>query len=213
MESTVATTADDRDRWMAWAGPAFLVLFLVFMVLGGEDIAEKLTGKEVLDKVDDQKDSMMLGAMLAPLAGAALLLFTARLRSLVRPARAAKHVLLAGAVLYASSFAITAVVDLALASAAEEKQEGAAAALNLLDNATWLPVTMGAGLTLLGAGLASLRAAALPAWLAWIGIVGGVISLLGPGGFVGYFLGPLWVGAAGVVLATRRPLVAAAPVV
>lgn len=204
MDTPVTATSSDRDRWMAWGGPVFFFLFFTVMVLGGEDVAEQLTGEDVLEAVGDRERKIMLGAMAAPLAAAALLLFTARLRSLIGSARAAKHVLLAGAVLYAMGLALNAVLDLALVSASREDLVGSASALNLIDNATWLPITMGAGLTLLGAGLAVLRTAVLPVWMGWIAAVGGVISLIGPGGFLGFFLGPLWIAVAGVMLGTRR---------
>lgn len=200
----VDTNSADRDRWMSWAGLAFLLLFFTAMVLSGEDVGEKLSGKEVLDAVGDREDQVLLSAMVAPLAAAALLLFAARLRSLVGRAGAAKHLLLGGAIVYAISLAFTAVTDLALAGASRNHHEAAATALNLLDNATWLPITMGAGLTLIGAGLAVLRTLVLPAWMGWIAVVGGVISLIGPGGFLGFFLGPLWIAVAGVMLAVRK---------
>jgi hypothetical protein len=48
-----------------------------------------------------------------------------------------------------------------------------------------------------------LRTATMPSWLGWIGLVVGVISLLGPGGFLGFFTAPLWIAATGLLLYFR----------
>lgn len=196
---------DDRDRWMAWAGLAFLILTAVMMFLSGSDIADGASGAKVVESIEADKDGLLVAVFLTPVAVAVLLLFTARLRGLVGPAAGAgRRLLQYGAVILASAMALGASIDLALITAADNNQEAVAQALNVLDSSTWMPFTIGLAILLTGAGMSVLRTGVLPAWMGWVALVVGVVSLLGPGGFAGYFLGPLWVGFAGSMLATRR---------
>ena len=51
----------------------------------------------------------------------------------------------------------------------------------------------------------------MPAWLGWVAVVVGVISLVGPGGFLGFFVAPIWTLVAGVMLSLRTRTKEAAP--
>jgi hypothetical protein len=99
---------------------------------------------------------------------------------------------------------MSASVTLATMIAADEGFEPVAQTLNVLNAAMWIPLVIGLGTMLFGGGLAVLRTGILPRWLGWAGVVVGVLSLLGPGGFVGYAVAPLWVGLAGILLYMRK---------
>ncbi|MFN2538709.1 MAG: hypothetical protein ABR549_11280, partial [Mycobacteriales bacterium] len=137
-------------------------------------------------------------------------LFASYLRTLVRERHVAPGpgptVLLAGAVLWGSGILIGATMSLAVAAASNHGQDQVAQTLNVLSNASWLPFIAGIAVTLLGAALTVFRTGILPRWLGWVALVAGVVSLIGPGGFLGFFAGPLWLLVAGVVLA-REPAV------
>lgn len=205
METTTQTQPLDRDRWMAWGGPAFLVLFVVAGALAGGDIGDDLSGNKVIEKVLDRKDGAYATVFLAAPAAMALLLFAARLRSLLgASAGAARHLLQYGAVLYAAAVVSGAVLVLGLISAADNKEADAAQTLNTLNSVSWIPMVVGIAVFLVGAGLSVLRTGLLPTWMGWVATVVGVVSLLGPGGFAGFFVAPLWVAVAGVMLASRK---------
>ncbi len=205
MDTTSETQPLDRDRWMAWGGPGFLLLFIVALALAGGNIAEDATGKHVIASIAEHKDASFAGVFLTAPVVALLLLFVARLRTLTGPAAGAgRHLLQYGAVLYAAAIAAGGVVELGLVAATDHKQEGVAETLNVLNNDGWIPLTIGIAVLLLGAGISVLRTAVLPRWMGWVALVVGIISLLGPGGFVGFFVGPLWIAAAGIMLAVRK---------
>jgi hypothetical protein len=196
---------DDRDRWMAWGGPAFLLLFIATGLLLGGEIKDDLAGTKVIDEVLDQKDGAIVAAFLAAPSAAFLLFFAARLRSLLGDsAGAARHLLQYGAVLFASAIVFGAVIMLGMISAADNKQAETAQALNVLNSVSWIPMVAGIAVFLIGAGLSVLRTGVLPTWMGWIALVVGVVSMIGPGGFAGYFVAPLWVGVAGIMLAIRK---------
>lgn len=197
---------------MALAGPAFLVLFVVAMALQGDAADEGSNGKEVISRLAEHHDKAVASVFLAaPLVGL-LLLFAGALRTAFADAGGgAKRLFQYGAVLYAAGLLLGATLTLGLVDAVKHKQENAAEALNVLATSAWIPVVAGAAVLLLGAGLATLQSDVLPAWLGWVALVVGVVAFLGPGGFVGFLVAPLWIGVAGVLLYLRRDETASLP--
>jgi hypothetical protein len=164
----------------------------------------------------DHKTSVLASVFLSPLGAALLLIFAAQVRARARAARdnvTGPTVLVCGAVLWASGLLIGSTVSLAQVDAADKKQAEASVALNLLSNATWLPFIAGIAVFLIGAGMTGLGAQVAPRWLGWAALVLGIVSLAGPGGFVGFFGAPLWILIAGITLAMRdrSPAVPPAP--
>jgi hypothetical protein len=198
--------ATRSDRWIALLGPVFLVLMVLVLVLGGNTPAENSSGQKLIAHYDGKAGANLAAAFLVGPAVVALLLFVGWFRLLLgRDIGAPRKLLQYGAVVYGVALLMIAAVNLAEVGAADDKQAGAAQAMNYLNNAMWIPIVIGAGALLIGAGWAVLRSGILPGWLGWIALVVGIISLLGPGGFAGFFLGPLWVAAAGLMLYLRAP--------
>ena len=206
-------TGSRSARLLAWTGPLFAVLFLV-AVLGvqGDTPGEGASGQEVVAYYDGNETETLVSVFSAGPLAALLVLFFAHLRWLARERRVATGagptVMVAGSVLWAAGLLFGATLELALGIAADEDQEGVAETLNVLGNASWIPFITGIAVTLVGAALTVLTSDFLPRWLGWVAAVAGVVSLLGPGGFLGFFVGPLWMLVAGVLLARpdRTPL-------
>ena len=118
---------------------------------------------------------------------------------------------MAGGAVYATGILIASAVSLALVGASNATLEESVQALNVLNASLWIPSIIGLATMLLGAGLAVLRTGILPRWLGWVAAVVGVVSLLGPGGFLGAFIAPFWVGVAGIMLYIRPAEPAAVP--
>lgn len=200
-----------RTRWLALAGPVFGVLFVVMVLVSGDTPPEAASAGTVLAYYKDHKGQATLSAMLGPLAAALIVLFFAQLRALARAHAVAPGagptVMVAGAAVWAGGMLLAQTVQLGLATAADHGQAQVAQTLNVLDNDDWIPFITGIAVSLLGAGLTVLATGMLPRWLGWVALVVGVVSLAGPGGFLGFFLAPLWMIVAGVVafLRTARP--------
>jgi len=104
--------------------------------------------------------------------------------------RAARSLLVAGGTVYATGILIGSAVSLSLVVASNAGFRESAQALNVLNAALWISILIGMAGMLLGR-LAVLRTGILPRWLAWVAAVLGVVSVLGPGGFLGAVVAPL----------------------
>jgi hypothetical protein len=117
----------------------------------------------------------------------------------------------AGGLMMAITFGLTAWVTLGMTDAAQNKDAASAQVLGTLGAAGWLPLVASMCVLYLATGLGGLRTAALPRWLSIVTTIMGVACLLGPLGIAVYFLTPLWMIAASVVLLGRARETAAAP--
>lgn len=193
-------------RWLPLAGPLYAVLAIVLIFfVAGDSPGDKASGQTVMDFYNSHQTSTVIVAFSGPLLAALLILFFADLRSVARERRispgAGPTVMIGGAVVWASGLLLGSSMELALFAASDHDQGQVAQTLNVLSDSMWLPYIAGHAITLIGAGLTVLSSDLLPRWLGWTAAVVGTISLLGPGGFLGFFVAPLWMLVAGVLLA------------
>ena len=195
------------SRALAWTGPAFTVVFAVGVFgLEGDAPGEKASGESVVSYFNAHQGRSLTTVFATPLLVLLLIVFVSHLRSLTRGLAdgAGPSVLMGGAVLWGGGMLIGSTLSLSLLSAADHDKEQAAETLNVLSNCSWLPFIAGIAVTLVGAGMTVLSSGLLPRWMGWVALVVGIVSLIGPGGFLGFFVGPLWMLAAGVMLATAK---------
>lgn len=201
-------TASYKSRLLIWTGPVYAVLFLAAgLLLEGDTPGEKSSGAEVIKYYNGHSGRTLTEVFAAPAIVALLVLFAAELRARARALGdrgAGPSVMFGGAVLLGAGMLTGAFVSLGLASASDHHQAQVAQTLNVLGNADWIPFIAGLAVFLLGAGITVLRTGMLPKWLGWVALVGGVVSLAGPGGFIGYFAAPLWIIVAGIMLGVRK---------
>jgi hypothetical protein len=206
---------EKSSRWVMWCGPVFAVLFLAgSFFLGGDEPGEKASGATVMKYYNAHQGRAMISVFGTPLLVALLLLFAGGLRARGRrqgSSDVGSTVMLAGAVLWASGILVGSTIELAQVSSADHKQAGVAQTMNVLGNADWIPFIGGIAIFMLGAGIAALNSHIVPRWLGWIALVIGIISLAGPGGFLGFFGAPLWLLVVGIMLAVRPADATVAP--
>jgi hypothetical protein len=197
------------SRWLAWTGPVFgVVFFIVAFVLQGSTPGEKDSAAKVMAYYNSHHDRTMVSVFLTPLGALLIVLFFSYLASLARAhgdvSGPGPTVLVGGAVLWAGGLLLGSVADLTLVSASDHAQAQIAQTANVISNDAWIPFVAGISVTLVGAGLTLLKTKILPTWLAWVALVVGIVSVLGPGGFAGFFIGPLFMIVAGIMLAVRK---------
>jgi hypothetical protein len=198
-----------NGRLLVLTGPLFTVLFgVAVFAMSEEGPGEGASGRAVLDYIDDHEAQLAVGAFGGPLFAALLVVFFSQLASLARQrgpaAGAGPAVMVSGAVLWAAGLLLGSNMELAALSAGDKDLEQVAQTLNVLIETNWIPFIAGIAVTLIGAGMTVLRSGLLPSWLGWVALVVGIIALAGPGGFLGFFVGPLWMLVAGIMLATRE---------
>jgi hypothetical protein len=111
----------------------------------------------------------------------------------------------------AVGFGILAFVHYALADAADSaKTIGTIQVLNVLDNTDFIPVAAGVGVLVLAAGWSAVRHGGLPRWLAWAGVVIGVLAFT-PAGFFAFLASGIWIAVVSIALTQARGQAPAAP--
>jgi hypothetical protein len=198
----------NTSRLFVWTGPLFAVALIVADLLAeGSTPGESASGAQVMTYFNAHRGRTLTEVFLAPVLVALLVLFASELRARARSRGedgVGSTVMLSGAVLLSAGALLGAAVQLGAVSASDHGQVQAAETFNVLNNDDWMPFIAGLAVFLVGAGLTVLRCGLLPKWLGWVALVAGVISLAGPGGFVGYFVAPVWMVVAGAVLGIRR---------
>jgi hypothetical protein len=195
-----------RDWWTPLTGVAFLIVVIVGFTIAGEPPDADSPVQEIVDHYVDDKDSIMVGAILTGIAGTLLLFFAGSLRSTLRAAEGPGGVLsavaFAGAIVLAVGAAIDGTISFALAEQADDIDPTAVQALQALWDNDFLPLAVGTQVFLLAAGLSIVRHRALPAWLGWVAILLGLISVT-PIGFAGFLGGAAWIAIVSVLLTLR----------
>jgi hypothetical protein len=197
------------SRWLLWSGPLFAVLFLVgvFGIEGDEPPGEKASGAELVKFFDAHQGRGMISVFVTPLLAALLIMFAGAVRARAQRQETSSvgaAMMLGGALLWSAGMLVGSMLTLAQISSADHNQPQVAQTVNVIAAADWVPFIGGIAVFLIGAGLTVLGSRVLPVWLGWIALIVGIVSLAGPGGFVGFFVGPLWVLVAGIMLALRR---------
>jgi hypothetical protein len=199
---------EKSSKWVMWCGPLFAALFIgVGFFLTGDEPGEKASGATVMKFYNAHQGRGMISVFGTPLLVAFLLLFASGLRARSRQqgkSDVGATVMMGGALLWSSGILLGSTIELALLSSSHHKQADVAKVASVLNNADWLPFIGGIAIFMLGAGISVLTTRFVPRWLGWVAIVVGVVSLAGPGGFIGFFVAPVWVLVVGIMLAVRN---------
>ncbi len=194
--------ATPSRRLLVALSGGYLAFFGVLSGLSGDRSPEDDPGKLIAgyDVGDTAIQLMTYGAMVA---AALLVFYGAGLRSVLRSRGAhwTSDAAFIGFVVMGLTLASFAVMSLALHAAIASGDAQVVRAINILDTTNFPPAMIGLMCSMIGVGVCGLKQAALPKWLAWGSIVIGVVTPLGPGGFVPFTLFPIWLV---VVAATVR---------
>lgn len=194
VETSASPKTGPRRRTLIGVAVAFLVLYAAMMATGGDFEHDA----KIADVTDHFGDISQTASQISSYAGMVLvglvLFLGAAFRNAVRRAGATwlADVILLGFGALAATFASWGVIDAALWRAVDHGDDSAIRALLVLGDVAFLPLMASMIAIYVGTGLAGLTTGSLPKWLAIASIVVGVIAPLGPLGFVGAMLLPLW---------------------
>jgi hypothetical protein len=205
-------------RWSRWAplcGVIFVVCMVVSFAISGSSPGVKASGAKVISYYTGHRGNQQTSGFLGLYGIVFFLFFAAALYGYLRRTRPEAGTLaalsLAGAVLLAVGGSIFTGLQIALSDAPSALSSGAAQGMNVISNDLFAPLIAGTCVFMIGNALAILRYRPLPAWLGWVALLIGVVTVT-PIGFFG-FLGTMgWVLVVSILIVVRegRPPVPAA---
>ena len=173
-------------------GAAFVILLIATFAISGEPPDADERASEIVEHFTDNKDSIMVGAVVETLAAALLVFFGGYLRTVLRDrgqdAGFLPAVAMAGTLAIAIGGALDATILFTMADTADDIGPGSLVTLNALWHNDFLPSAMGIFIFLLATGLSVVRGAgALPKWLGWIMILLAITAVtpVGLAAFIG----------------------------
>lgn len=174
----------------------------VAMVATGSDLSHDAELADIVGAYDQSKSAMQIGSYAGMVLVGLLLFFGAALRNAIRAGGRSwlADVAFLGLAAVAATVASWVVTDLAMWKAVDYGDESTIRTIATISDAGFLPLMAAMIATYIGTGLAGLRTGSLPKWLAITSIVVGVLAPLGPLGFIGTMLLPLFILATAVTV-------------
>jgi len=193
------------ERWAPLTGVLFTVLLAVAFFVSGNTPDSKDSGEKVVSHYDNA-NKFYVALIALFIATVAFMFFNGVLRStLTRHERIPSWLsstVFGGGVVYAVGLTVFGITQFALLDAADKNQVQVAQTLNVLDNDNFFPTVVGLAIVLLAVAAAVLGTTprVIPTWLGWVALVLGVVSFLGPLGFIAFLAFPIWTLVVAVVL-------------
>lgn len=205
-------------RWAPLTGVVYAVLFVVAFLAGGDTPDSDATAQHAVSSFVSNRTSDRLTVFLIAYASLFAMFFAAALRSHLK-ARSEGDGLLtlgySGMIIFVIGALTLVGLELAAADVPGKITPSAEQALNVLQDNVFLALLVGAGIFLIGSGLAIVASAALPKWLGWIAVPLAIIAVTPLGWIVAIFALPIWVLIVSVLMFIRQgaPAPAVAPAV
>ena len=198
------------------SGVAAVLLIIAGFIVGGETPDVDASLQEITSYYTDHESELQIASALLALGAFFFLLFSAAIASLLRGSRdgggAAGTVSLAGGIVFAVGVTVFAGLGFTAGDVVDDVSPDSLQTLHVLGSDMFFTVAVGTAAFLLGTGVGTLKANALPSWLSWAAIVIGVIAIT-PIGFFAFLALGIWTLIASVMLYMRvRASAAPAPV-
>jgi hypothetical protein len=178
------------------------------IVIGGETPDNSDSAQEIGRFWRENDSEQMLSSVIGAWSLIFFVWFAASVRSALRrgedgPARLSATSF-AGAVIAVVGLLLALSFTFSIAEGSDELSPGALKTLTVLSNGIFLPIAVGFALFFIATGVLALRSRWLPAWLAWLTIVLGIVCVT-PAGFFALLVGLVWVLAVSVMLYRGTP--------
>jgi hypothetical protein len=193
---------------------AVALLVVAFIVTGTDSVDSDDSTAKVLKFWLDNDGEQMAGAFIGALAAVPLLWFFGSLRSAFRIAEGGtgrlSSIAYAGGIVLVAFAVVDSSLQFATADTAGDVPPLVTQSLSVLYGDFFLGFPVGVGTFLLASSLVILRTGVLPAWLGWVALVLGIVSLT-PVGFFAFFVVLAWIAIVSVMLYRQQSPPAPAP--
>jgi hypothetical protein len=207
MDTPSAIGSTPASRIWALSGAAFVVLTVVAIVgLGGDTPDANASAAKVSSFYLAHQNRQNLAAFVLAAAVPLLVVFGISLAFALWPAGRRPlwpTVLVAGSVLAAGAFSLSAFIHFALADSVDNVTAATAQGLNALDADTWIAFNSCLGVMMLGAAGSIITRAAGLRVLGWIALLLGIALLIPFADFFGLVLTGIWIIVVSVLLFRR----------
>jgi hypothetical protein len=206
-------------RFAPLTGVIFVVLLVIgFIPLGGDTPGTDDSAAKITSFYSDHQTKEILAVIAVALAALFLALFAVAIRDYLRDTGGGEFwptVAMVGAAISVAGLFVAGGMHIALIDGANLSHNrtlspDAMVALNALDNDNFLAFSVPLGIMMFGAAGSVLKGgAALPKWLAWVGVVIGIVFFT-PVGFIAFALSGIWIIIASVMMYRRAGAAATA---
>jgi hypothetical protein len=183
-------------------GIAAAVIALISIIVGGTSTPDvDAPARDVINHYDDS--AQVISAVAGALSALLVVFFAATMRSRLRAAESLSNLVLVGGALFAFGIGIFAALSITLydlASSDKAIDPGALQAINALSEDFFFPAVIGLAVWYWASGLAIFSTGVLPRWWGWVSVVLGVLSVLGPLGFIAFLLSVPWVFVTAILM-------------
>jgi hypothetical protein len=182
---------------------AVAILVASIIVTGFDSVDSNDSTVKVIKFWHDNDGQQIAGAFLGALAAVPLLWFFGSLRSTFRTAEGGtgrlSSIAYAGGIVLVGFAVVDASIQFAVAESVGDVPPAVTQTLSVLYNDFFLGFPVGIGTFLLASSLVILRTGVLPAWLGWVALVLGIVSLT-PVGFFAFLVVLAWIAVVSVML-------------
>jgi len=189
-------------------GVAFAVLFFFGAMVSGNTPDSDASPQKVVSFYESHRGGQHASTFLIAYSLVFGLFFAAALRSYLRGRSGGDGLLglgVSGMTVLAVGGATLVGINFAATDVPGKISPTAEQALNVLQNDVFFALVIGAGVFLIGNGLAIVKSVALPRWLGWAAILFGIVAVTPIGWIALIFALPVWSVIVSVLMFVRQP--------
>ena len=199
--------AKDLGRWAPLTGVVFAVLLLVGFLASPSTPDSDASAQSAVSSFTTHRTHDRVSVFLIAYATVFAMFFAAALRSYLK-ARSEGDGLItlgfSGMVIYVVGGLTLIGMEFAATDVPGKISPAAEQALNVLQDNVFFALLVGAGIFLIGSGLAVVATDALPKWLGWIAVPLAVLAVTPLGWLVAIFALPIWALIVSVLMFIRQ---------
>jgi len=194
-------------RWAPLTGVLYAVLFVVAFLAGGNTPDSDASAQHAVSSFVSNRNDDRLTVFLIAYASVFAVFFAAALRSYLK-ARSEGDGLLtlgySGMIIFVIGALTLVGLEFAAADVPGKISPSAEQALNVLQDDVFFALLVGAGIFLIGNGLAFVGSTAMPTWLGWISVLLAILAVTPLGWIVAIFALPIWALIVSVLMFIRQ---------